>query len=687
MTGADQPSSTDGARRWDENEARARLVRTWYAFFAPFGRLTPTQRRALPEVVAGGDLLLAAPTASGKTEALVAPLVESILATEREPQGIRLLIVAPTRALAQDLHGRLEAPLARLNLDVAIRTGDRRSLRARRPQPVLVTTPESLDSLMTRDGASLDGLQAVMVDEAHVLDGGPRGDQLAMLLRRLRLRCARAGTAMLRLVGATASVDDADGLALRLLGAHARAVRVPHDEARPRPIDLELVQAVTLDDVAAWLRERAAEDRRLRRIVFVGRRSDAEGIGQRLRGERVVVHHGSLSTAERERAEQALRTQPGTICVCTSTLEVGIDIGGVDEAVLVGPPPDVSSFVQRAGRAGRRAARIRCVGLWNEEADRVRFEVMHALASEGRMLEERPASRPSVLAQQLVSSVFEAGLAPVDRAVARRLEGDADRWSADELDALFAALRGADLLHGDSKGRHAPSLASQQMHEKGTLHANLPARREVPAVDALTNRVIGTVDLRRVYEQGRVAIGGATRRVVSDDGRSVRVGGRGKDRGDGVALFVPGDAPRLGRALARALGEAAGQPPDVLRVVCDLYGTTLIHWQGTLWGELLSGVARTLGWKPKGGGAVALSLGVRLAHVPPTLGDDTRIEMLARAAFTASEDALIKRLEPGPFQTWVPPAMTRAWLAESVDLDAFRTWLRGVRLELWDEEG
>ena len=133
----------------DISRIKELLPRTWHAFLARFGTPTPVQLQAIPALLSGRPTLLVAPTASGKTEAFAAPMAESILACPG-PGHLRAWIVCPTRALVNDLARRLEPPLRTLGLRLGRRTGEHREIPAANPPHVVLTTPESLDSLLTR---------------------------------------------------------------------------------------------------------------------------------------------------------------------------------------------------------------------------------------------------------------------------------------------------------------------------------------------------------------------------------------------------------------------------------------------------------------------------------------------------------------------------------------------------------
>ena len=211
------------------------------AFFGSFRELREIQRRAVPPIRSGGNVLVASATASGKTEAILAPLIARTL--EEAPGDvprIRVLLIAPTRALVNDLTARIEGPLNRLGVACGRQTSDHRD-KAKAPF-VLVTTPESFDSMLVRDarlqaGRVVDhllaGVMSVFVDEAHLFDGTARGDQLSWLLgrlrrlRRLNVELATGGRPLaLQLCAGSATVSDPEGLAGRLLGTKADVVRV-----------------------------------------------------------------------------------------------------------------------------------------------------------------------------------------------------------------------------------------------------------------------------------------------------------------------------------------------------------------------------------------------------------------------------------------------------------------------------
>ncbi|MEM4235051.1 MAG: DEAD/DEAH box helicase, partial [Candidatus Methanomethylicaceae archaeon] len=143
---------------------RQHLRRAWFPFFSRFGQLTPVQIEVIPKILNNSNVVVAAPTASGKTEAVVAPVAERFVVEKW--QNLAILYVVPTKALAEDTFFRIKDPLNEMNIKVQIRHGDKKYLSSSLPN-FLITTPESLDSLLCRKGGIFRHLRAVIIDEIH----------------------------------------------------------------------------------------------------------------------------------------------------------------------------------------------------------------------------------------------------------------------------------------------------------------------------------------------------------------------------------------------------------------------------------------------------------------------------------------------------------------------------------------
>ena len=169
------------------NDIRDKLLKTNRVFFSRFPSLTDVQNKTIPKILEGQNCLIISPTASGKTEAVIAPICERILSEHSQIETLKHLLVVyviPTRALVNDIYKRLEDSLLRLNISIASKTSDKDNFKIENPQNILFTTPESLDSLLMRHPQVLKNLEYVIIDELHFLDNNYRGDQLRVLLKQ-----------------------------------------------------------------------------------------------------------------------------------------------------------------------------------------------------------------------------------------------------------------------------------------------------------------------------------------------------------------------------------------------------------------------------------------------------------------------------------------------------------------------
>jgi len=387
---------------------KERLPRAWPAFFERHGAFTAAQLAAIPPLLDGADTILCAGTAGGKTEAAVAPLIERHCrpdtrgarpgASAAGPTGLNILYVVPTRALVGDLAARLERPLDVLGLRLAVRTGDANTLRPSRPPALLLTTPESLDFLLATRPALFAPLRAVVLDELHLLDGTPRGDQLRVLLRRLRrIRAyayAHGGApdALLQHVALSATLADPAVTAARYFpGGRTRVVQVPG--GRAMEAELFALAPGSIGALMAYLGTFRARGWR-KALVFCSTRAEVEAYGAAVRqrspfGANVYVHYSNIEAGRRHEIERSFAEMAAAILFATSTLELGIDIGNVDVVIQIGPPGHTDSFVQRMGRGNRRRTVTRVACFYRSPLERVLFAALCAHA-EGALTPQPP---------------------------------------------------------------------------------------------------------------------------------------------------------------------------------------------------------------------------------------------------------------------------------------------------------
>jgi ATP-dependent Lhr-like helicase len=355
------------------------VLETWFKrrFLAP----TPAQNGAWPIIAAGGNALITAPTGSGKTLAAFLACLDALVRDSLDgglEDRTYVLYVSPLKALSNDVRRNLEEPLTELEavaaelgyrplgVRTAVRTGDttmkeRREV-AKRPPHVLVTTPESLYILLTSESGrrGLRGVRTVIVDEIHAVIPDKRGAHLALSIERLEQLVTPAP---LQRVGLSATVRPLE-VACRLLVGGERPLPHVVDAGQRRDLDLKIeVQGDELGAVCTheqWeeIYDRVATLAREHRstLVFVNTRRLVERValhlGERLGNDTVAAHHGSLSRARRFDAERRLKNGELKLVVATASLELGIDVGSVDLACLIGSPRSIATGLQRIGRSG-----------------------------------------------------------------------------------------------------------------------------------------------------------------------------------------------------------------------------------------------------------------------------------------------------------------------------------------------
>jgi len=491
-------------------QIKRRLGPLWNAFFQGFGKLTPVQLDAVPLLLARENLVVCSPTASGKTEAALAPIARHMLDEGVERPGLRLLYVIPTRALVADMHRRFSALFPDIGLTAAFRTSDTPHIPQKFPQ-VLFTTPESFDSLLCRKRGVWKNIEAIVLDEVHLLDNTYRGDQLRVLLARLE-RDSHDQTAPLKVI-LSATIPDPEAVAERYIGA-AKVVST----GEPRTIDFSVVP--TLAEAVA----RCKHVRRHKILVFCNSRMDCEILADQARNQRlwpadsIFVHHASLAHTHRARVEAALREARLSLCFATMTLELGMDIGDVSAAVLYRPPPSPTSFQQRLGRACRRENTIFSLGISTSDAEAQIFRFQAELA-EKMFLEPADYSPDlSVVVQQVFSILFAypSGLSPDE------LYGFVDCLCPKDT---FQAIIDQLVLDDFVRRSHNHLSAGQKvmdMGERGEVHSNISDSRGTQVVDASTGQVVGQVALH-TSDQKTVTLGGRTWAIAGRSRGSVVV--------------------------------------------------------------------------------------------------------------------------------------------------------------------
>lgn len=320
--------------------------------------LRPLQAASVEPVRSGTDCVLVAPTAGGKTEAAVFPLLSEMV--EGNWSGTTILYVTPLRALLNNLHFRVSTYCSWLGRTAGLWHGDvgqsdRRSMLADRPD-ILLTTPESIEAMLVSRRVDherfLGSVRAVVVDELHAFAGSDRGWHLLAVLERVE----RIADHKIQRVGLSATVGNPETVGAWMQGStegRRPAVVVREDSASAVNPEITVDYVGSMDNAATVISRLHRGDKRL---VFAESRRAAEELAflVRERGVQTFVSHSSLSVDERRQSERAFAEGKDTVIVATSTLELGIDIGDLDWVIQIDAPRTVSSFLQRLGRTGRR---------------------------------------------------------------------------------------------------------------------------------------------------------------------------------------------------------------------------------------------------------------------------------------------------------------------------------------------
>ncbi len=338
----------------------------------------------------------------------MAPLVSRYLLQSIEADTLTILYIAPTKALVNDLEKRLYQPLCALGLRLGIRHGDRDDLTSGAIPHVLITTPESLDVMLFRKDAALQNVRAVVIDEVHLLYNSQRGLQLSILLRRLQHRIG------LRLQWAAISATAGRLSDVRdfLMGTGEDAVFLTFPSGRE--IDAQIRHIATETDFLNIVR-RLTEGRPTKLLVFANSRRECERLAgilhqdERLRPA-VIAHYSSLSPEVRVDTEHQFARASTAICIATSTLELGIDIGDIDLILLWGAPHSVESFLQRIGRGNRRGNKTNALCLIPDDSPSVvknalQFAALVDAAGKGHLPVRAPYDLFGAMAQQALSLI------------------------------------------------------------------------------------------------------------------------------------------------------------------------------------------------------------------------------------------------------------------------------------------
>ena len=391
-----------------------------------FPKPTEPQEKTIPKILEGKNVLLISPTATGKTEAAFLPVLSMLLQAPKTP-GIKVLYITPLRALNRDMLERLEWWCNNLDIKLAVRHGDtetkERTRQSRSPPDILITTPETLQSILSgwTLRQHLQSLRWIVIDEVHELSDSKRGSQLSLALERIRALIGKD----FQMIGLSATIGSPEKVAQFLVGSHrpVEIIRVPVAKMvklkilypKPTEDDARLAgKLFTHPEVAARLR--IIRDYMLKHksvLLFTNTRSISEVLASRLKvwdvDFPVSIHHGSLAKPSRIAAEKGLKSGELRGLIATSSLELGIDIGRIDLVVQYMSPRQVTRLIQRVGRAGHTYGHVARGVIIGMDSD----DTLEALVIARRALKEElepvdiPPKPYDVLAHQIAGMLLK----------------------------------------------------------------------------------------------------------------------------------------------------------------------------------------------------------------------------------------------------------------------------------------
>ncbi|HJU85155.1 MAG TPA: DEAD/DEAH box helicase [Nitrososphaeraceae archaeon] len=556
-----------------------------------FQAATPIQIKSLPVIARKINCLLVAPTGSGKTEAAVIPvfsMLSNAITSGSRKGKIRVVYVTPLRALNNDVLRRILKYAQDEDLRVEIRHGDTNTKTRKRiandPPEILITTPESLGVILANQKMlfALQGLEWVIIDEVHELISTERGAHLSLSLERLHSVSLKAITR----IGLSATLSSLYETSKFVAGPKRNCAILVDNSIRNYDIDIKFVDG-SLNEVATFIKHYIKANNIAGSVLlFTNTRDEAEYLGAILKNRdetTVEVHHGSLSRDMREETENKLRCGLAGIVVCTSSLELGLDIGSVELVVHYGSPRQVSKLIQRIGRSRHRQFRSAKGLIVTNNSD----DEIEALAITGRMkrrsIEEQVIHREplDVLAHHLVGLSMQENN-PIKLESAFEIFGKAYPFSTLNYQDMIGVV---ELLHGQGIVRYDQASQSYRRTIRAYKYyfenlSMIPEVLKFEVVDMINNRRIGSLDQEFVGDYGErgnvFVLKGSQWRIISVDEVKMRVN---VEPLHGAAINVPywnGELIPVDYETAREVGIIRNQAAkNMLRLSSNVIDQTL----------------------------------------------------------------------------------------------------------------
>ena len=479
-----------------------------------YQQMTEIQSVAIPDVYAGKNVVIVAPTASGKTEAALIPITALCLS---ENLNDLCIYIAPTRALLNDIVSRVGPSLERLHLTYAVRHGDIPLRKETTKIAILFTTLESFDFLFKAAPQLLRRIRWVILDEIHQLYGTSRGSQLRILLHRLEMLSGRS----IQVIAMSATIAKPDELKDWLF---QNRESITHCVSSERELQVRIAYGPIESNLHSLLDPESLK----KLLVFANSRRRCEELHQNLGNTEpynIYVHYSSLSRAERMAVERDFARKTYAIGIATSTLELGIDIGSIDKVVLADPPTTVGSFVQRAGRGSRRHPWISVECFADSAESLLLYISVASLALEGAIESTYTFPVQGVVLQQILSYISSKPRKRFHPSELSRFLIDTGEIKSEQLQAILRNLVSIEFLDYDSSWdsyQIGPCLAG--IMDSPTIHSNISEGSDgLPVYQG--NRRIGTVSLssRELRDGNIMLFGGRYWKIVRLEKASIHV--------------------------------------------------------------------------------------------------------------------------------------------------------------------
>ena len=498
-----------------------------------FKQLTEIQKKAVPIIYQKKDTLVIAPTGSGKTECSVIPIFSHIKLSKKLGK-IKAIYVTPLRALNRDIFRRIVRYAENDGLSIEIRHGDTpqstRKKISNSPPDILITTPETLVILLTQKKMldALSELEWIVIDEVHELLGNERGSQLSLSLERLQLNSNLEITR----IGLSATIGNPEESGKFVVGTKRKLKIIRDTTIRKYDVKVKYIEG-TISDVAQYIIEFVTEqDLQSPVLLFTNTRGESEFLASILKEKstlNIELHHGSLSRQVREETEDSLREGKKGIVVCTSSLELGLDIGSIELVIHYGSPRQVSKLIQRIGRSRHsKGSSAKGLIVTNNADDEYEANAILERIKQGSIEEQKIHDCSlDVLAHHLVGITIQLGQVSVNHAF--EIFTKAYPFRNLTLDDFYAVL---DLM--DSNYLLFFDREKMILKKKGRTFryyfenlSTIPDILKFKVFDTVGKKIIGTLDQRFVGDFGDsgnvFVLRGLQWRILNVDEKSFKV--------------------------------------------------------------------------------------------------------------------------------------------------------------------